>query len=210
LIALIALVLVTVSPNPAQAHGGGTDAYGCHTNHKTGDYHCHGSGRSRESYSPRYSVADHACVGASFQDPTDSAYTYCRTSDGYGISKGGLRTGTAAEGTSAYAAIKAIAPVTSRPQYSTPLPVANPNLQERPSIYEYIFRAFLGIMSMFYIGATLIEKDVRGIGCGWHLILGGIASWSLLYAVGVVSIGTYLCPFATFVALVIIIGSLVG
>ncbi|WP_352595126.1 YHYH domain-containing protein [Mesorhizobium sp. M0633] len=23
------------------AHGGGTDANGCHTNHKTGEYHCH-------------------------------------------------------------------------------------------------------------------------------------------------------------------------
>ncbi|WP_319802420.1 YHYH domain-containing protein [Candidatus Symbiopectobacterium sp. NZEC135] len=23
------------------AHSGGTDANGCHTNHKTGDYHCH-------------------------------------------------------------------------------------------------------------------------------------------------------------------------
>ncbi|WP_367950946.1 YHYH domain-containing protein [Spiribacter roseus] len=22
-------------------HSGGTDAYGCHTNHKTGVYHCH-------------------------------------------------------------------------------------------------------------------------------------------------------------------------
>jgi hypothetical protein len=22
-------------------HSGGTDKYGCHTNHKTGDYHCH-------------------------------------------------------------------------------------------------------------------------------------------------------------------------
>jgi hypothetical protein len=23
------------------AHGGGTDAYGCHTERKTGTYHCH-------------------------------------------------------------------------------------------------------------------------------------------------------------------------
>lgn len=22
-------------------HSGGTDRYGCHTNHSTGDYHCH-------------------------------------------------------------------------------------------------------------------------------------------------------------------------
>jgi hypothetical protein len=26
---------------PAQAHPGGLDANGCHTNHKTGEYHCH-------------------------------------------------------------------------------------------------------------------------------------------------------------------------
>ena len=23
------------------SHSGGTDSQGCHTNHKTGDYHCH-------------------------------------------------------------------------------------------------------------------------------------------------------------------------
>jgi hypothetical protein len=27
-----------LSPQP---HSGGTDSKGCHTNHKTGDYHCH-------------------------------------------------------------------------------------------------------------------------------------------------------------------------
>lgn len=26
--------------SPAE-HGGGLDRYGCHKNHKTGDYHCH-------------------------------------------------------------------------------------------------------------------------------------------------------------------------
>lgn len=25
----------------AKSHGGGLDKFGCHTNHKTGDYHCH-------------------------------------------------------------------------------------------------------------------------------------------------------------------------
>ncbi|MFL0560557.1 YHYH domain-containing protein [Sphingomonas sp. 179-I 2A4 NHS] len=25
----------------APQHSGGTDANGCHTNHSTGDYHCH-------------------------------------------------------------------------------------------------------------------------------------------------------------------------
>ena len=28
-------------PSAALSHGGGTDSRGCHTNSKTGDYHCH-------------------------------------------------------------------------------------------------------------------------------------------------------------------------
>lgn len=36
----IAIVSLMVAV-PASAHSGGTDANGCHTNHKTGDYHCH-------------------------------------------------------------------------------------------------------------------------------------------------------------------------
>ncbi len=39
---LIVLLALTVSfISTAYAHSGGTDANGCHTNHKTGDYHCH-------------------------------------------------------------------------------------------------------------------------------------------------------------------------
>lgn len=26
---------------PLKGHSGGTDAYGCHTNSQTGEYHCH-------------------------------------------------------------------------------------------------------------------------------------------------------------------------
>ncbi|MFC0683310.1 excalibur calcium-binding domain-containing protein [Novosphingobium clariflavum] len=36
---------------PAAAHPGGLDAAGCHTNRKTGGYHCHGA-RSAASSSP--------------------------------------------------------------------------------------------------------------------------------------------------------------
>lgn len=39
-IALILLVGFGVS-SVAFAHSGGTDSRGCHTNHKTGVYHCH-------------------------------------------------------------------------------------------------------------------------------------------------------------------------
>ena len=33
-----------VMANAAMAHGGGLNAEGCHTNRKTGDYHCHRGG----------------------------------------------------------------------------------------------------------------------------------------------------------------------
>ncbi len=36
-IILALLILVSL----AVAHGGRTNSWGCHTNHKTGEYHCH-------------------------------------------------------------------------------------------------------------------------------------------------------------------------
>ena len=36
----LALVLIVIV-GPAFGHGGGLDANRCHTNHKTGEYHCH-------------------------------------------------------------------------------------------------------------------------------------------------------------------------
>lgn len=33
--------LLACVAGPAFSHGGGLDADGCHTNRKTGDYHCH-------------------------------------------------------------------------------------------------------------------------------------------------------------------------
>jgi hypothetical protein len=39
-LALCVLALCLLAP-AASAHGGGLDANGCHTNRKTGDYHCH-------------------------------------------------------------------------------------------------------------------------------------------------------------------------
>jgi hypothetical protein len=38
---LLAATLALASP--VFSHGGGLDASGCHTNHKTGEYHCHRS-----------------------------------------------------------------------------------------------------------------------------------------------------------------------
>lgn len=40
---LILALLMATMPAPASAHSGALNAEGCHTNRKTGDYHCHGS-----------------------------------------------------------------------------------------------------------------------------------------------------------------------
>ncbi|WP_229710719.1 excalibur calcium-binding domain-containing protein [Novosphingobium indicum] len=43
--------MLPVPAGPALAHGGGLNAEGCHTNRKTGEYHCHRSGQSSQSSS---------------------------------------------------------------------------------------------------------------------------------------------------------------
>lgn len=53
----VAVTLALVS-SAVRAHSGGTDAYGCHTDSRTGDYHCHsgsggGGGGSSGGLSPR-------------------------------------------------------------------------------------------------------------------------------------------------------------
>ena len=55
---LAALAAVIVMPIAAFAHGGGTDANGCHTNRKTGDYHCHGEVSVLRHRSQRHSLAE--------------------------------------------------------------------------------------------------------------------------------------------------------
>lgn len=113
----------------AYSHSGGTNSSGCHTNHKTGDYHCHGGRSSPKSYpssvylSPStktYStylpqvktetVFEFVCLGTEFQDPTDASYVYCLVSTGYGIQKQGKKTGIAYAGSTAYDAIKTLDP----------------------------------------------------------------------------------------------------
>ena len=49
---LIASTALALAPIEALAHGGGLDANGCHTNKKTGDYHCHGGGSPSPSPIP--------------------------------------------------------------------------------------------------------------------------------------------------------------
>lgn len=38
---LLTAIALLVLPLAAWSHGGGLNADGCHTNRKTGDYHCH-------------------------------------------------------------------------------------------------------------------------------------------------------------------------
>lgn len=40
-IAVIIGVVLALVTGYAISHSGGLDKYGCHTNHKTGVYHCH-------------------------------------------------------------------------------------------------------------------------------------------------------------------------
>jgi hypothetical protein len=51
---LLLLALALALPIQTIAHGGGLDRNGCHTNRKTGEYHCHGGSPSppRSSFLP--------------------------------------------------------------------------------------------------------------------------------------------------------------
>ena len=45
--ALLPMLLVAALPPAALAHSGGLDRQGCHTNRRTGDYHCHRGPQAR-------------------------------------------------------------------------------------------------------------------------------------------------------------------
>jgi hypothetical protein len=57
--AFISVFLLIGAPD-VLAHSGGLDANGCHTNRKTGEYHCHGSKRAKKT---DCSVAGGFCQG---------------------------------------------------------------------------------------------------------------------------------------------------
>ena len=50
--AILLLALFGLAPLLVQAHGGGLDKNGCHTNRKTGEYHCHRSPTPRTTPPP--------------------------------------------------------------------------------------------------------------------------------------------------------------
>lgn len=131
LITLITAAFVLVSsPAVAVAHPGGVDASGCHTNRKTGAYHCHGS-RSRPAkpkpdhvtYETHQRLDSEDCVGSLFVDHTNTRYSYCRVKGGYAVMKDGKRTGTAKLGSAAYGPIHRLEPGYIVVPIASPLPV---------------------------------------------------------------------------------------
>ncbi|AXE63606.1 hypothetical protein BBF93_04755 [Hyphomonas sp. CACIAM 19H1] len=66
---------------PALAHGGGLNAEGCHTNRKTGDYHCHRSSSPPPPPPPSRPAYSSGFTGDSYQrqdtDRRSGAYANC-------------------------------------------------------------------------------------------------------------------------------------
>jgi hypothetical protein len=49
----LAGVLIGLAATTANGHGGGLNADGCHTNRKTGEYHCHRPQAAKPAETPR-------------------------------------------------------------------------------------------------------------------------------------------------------------
>lgn len=73
----------------AAAHSGGTDAQGCHTNRKTGDYHCHG-GKKTAAVAPATPSAAPAAPVAPAKDGGSTCYVGPRGGT-YTITKSGRK-----------------------------------------------------------------------------------------------------------------------
>lgn len=57
LFGVVAVMILLTNINTVSAHSGGTDSYGCHTNHSTGVYHCHNPKRNENSKSSKNKIA---------------------------------------------------------------------------------------------------------------------------------------------------------
>lgn len=100
---LVLAVFMVILSTPVFAHSGRTDGSGCHTNRKTGDYHCHGGGSKAEAKTEsRTSARTHArgqspsaavicssnlynCSDFSSQGEAQQAYESCLTETGKDI-----------------------------------------------------------------------------------------------------------------------------
>lgn len=70
--AIAVLAALLMAANTSHAHGGGTNADGCHNNRSTGDYHCHGA-KPAPAQAPRSSLYGPAPARAS----GGTAYANC-------------------------------------------------------------------------------------------------------------------------------------
>lgn len=76
LLCALALALVCGS---ATAHSGGTDTQGCHTNRKTGEYHCHGSEGSSAAAAPRQAAPERTGGLTCHVGPKGGTYTITKS-----------------------------------------------------------------------------------------------------------------------------------
>ncbi|WP_095096880.1 DUF1283 domain-containing protein [Serratia ficaria] len=60
----LSLLLCIIIATPVMAHPGRTNADGCHTNRKTGEYHCHGSKSRRVDYYGQDKQSDNKTTAA--------------------------------------------------------------------------------------------------------------------------------------------------
>ena len=153
---ITAAFVLALSPAVAVAHPGGVDASGCHTNRKTGAYHCHGS-RSRLSL-PEPDRVTHethqrpdpeACVGSLFGERSNARYSYCRVEGGYAIKKDGKRTGTAKPGSAAYDSIRSLEP---KPIVVQPVP---PPVKAEPFRFWTMGRAAVLLVVLVVVAGAL-------------------------------------------------------
>lgn len=71
---LVLMLFFTItSITSAYSHSGGTDGYGCHTNHSTGDYHCH----NPKATTPK-NVREPASFGTGVESPNQYCCKTCR------------------------------------------------------------------------------------------------------------------------------------
>lgn len=63
----------------ATAHSGGTDEQGCHTNRKTGDYHCHGTKGASAVATPRQSAPAQSGGTTCYVGPRGGTYTITKS-----------------------------------------------------------------------------------------------------------------------------------
>ncbi|NOV24745.1 YHYH domain-containing protein [Cupriavidus necator] len=70
----------TLVAGAAAAHGGGLDAEGCHTNHKTGEYHCHrGGGKNAPRPNPGSNYEAAKSASSFVRTPSASSGPTCFT-----------------------------------------------------------------------------------------------------------------------------------